>query len=232
MNTDISRLRQNMFDTISPYPSNCFGFEGRRIMAGTAFFPGGDGLWKGNGIIESTLPIGGVLFLGSDWGDNDSYDEDGESEADGRTLGGLLKILRQIEIPLDQIFFTNAWPCLRAGRRSVGGIAPGAKDREFTSRCKAFFLHTLELMRPKLVVPLGTLPTSFIASLTPEEPSPWGKVGSWREIDPTPVWQRRDFNVVPIVHPSMPNHQHRQYTKATEAELVRSGWKGGTAGIS
>ncbi|MGB8843806.1 MAG: uracil-DNA glycosylase family protein [Aliidongia sp.] len=224
MNADIAKLRQNMFDAIAPYPKDCIGFDGRRLMSGTAFFPAGDGLWKGNGNIDPSLPVGGVLFLGSDWGDNDSYDGCGEGEANGKTWQGLLKLLDLAEIPRNEIFCTNAWPCLRAGRRAVGGVVPGYKDPEFTSRCKAFFLRTLELLRPKLVVPLGTKPTSFIASLTAAEPSPWGKARYWREIDPTPVWPCRDFNVVPIVHPSMPNHRYRLIVKSIQAEaaLIRS----------
>jgi uracil-DNA glycosylase len=223
--TDIAKLRRDMFAEIGPYPEGCFGFNGRRTMAGTAFFPGGDGLWKGNGNIERTLPIGGVLFLGSDFGGNDSYDGYGEDEAKGRTWRGLLELVDLAEIPRSEIFCTNAWPCLRAGGRAVGGIAPGSKDPEFTTRCKVFFLRTLQKMRPNLVVPLGTFPTSFVASLTSTEPSPWGKARSWRQIDPTPVWRRQDFNVVPIVHPSMPNRRHRQTAKTVEAEaeLIRSG---------
>jgi len=224
MNADIAKLRQDMFDAIGPYPRDCVSFDGRRTMTGTAFFPAGDGLWKGDGNTDPTLPVGGILFLGSNWGDNDSYDECGEGEANGRTWRGLLKLVGLAGIARNEIFCTNAWPCLRAGGRAVGGVVPGSRDPEFTSRCKVFFLRTLELMRPKLVVPLGKLPTSFIASLTPTEPSPWGKASSWREIDPTPVWRCRDFNVVPIVHPSMPNHRYRQFAKTIEAEaaLVRS----------
>jgi uracil-DNA glycosylase len=225
MNAEIAKLRVDMFDAIDPHPRDCCSFAGLRIMKGIAFFPGGDGLWKSNDNIDPILPVGGVLFLGSDWGDRESYGKGGEGEADGRTWKGLLEIVSLAKIPRDQIFCTNAWPCLRAGARAVGGAAPGSKDPEFTSRCKVFFLHTIELMRPKLVVPLGVLPTSFIASLTPAEPSPWrGKPSSWREIDPTPVWRRQDFNVVPIVHPSMPNRRHRQnaQTIEAEAELIRS----------
>lgn len=224
MNAEIAKLRENMLATIGPYPKDCCSFDGLRTMEGTAFFPGGDGLWKSDDNIDPVLPIGGVLFLGSDWGDAVSYEKLREGNAVGSTWKGLLKIVTLAKIPLDQIFCTNAWPCLRAGGRAVGGTAPGSKDPEFTERCKVFFLNTIELMRPKLVVPLGVLPTSFMASLTPAERSPWGKASSWGEIDPTPVWRRRDFNVVPIVHPSMPNRRHRKNAKTIEAEagLIRS----------
>ena len=224
MDTEIAKLREYMFDAIDPHPRDCFSFAGRPILKRTAFFPGGVGLWKSSD--NPILPVGGVLFLGSDWGDVESFDKGGEGEADGdnRTWKGLRKIVSLAKIPQDHIFCTNAWPCLRAGARAIGGAAPGSKDPEFTRRCRVFFLRTIELMRPKLVVPLGILATSFVASLTPAESSPWGKVSSWRQIDPKPVWRRRDFNVVPIVHPSMPNRHHRQNAKTieAEAELIRS----------
>jgi hypothetical protein len=220
LNAEIAKLRENMFNVIALYPRNCCSFVGLRTMEGTAFFPGGDGLWKSNDNIDPILPRGGVLFIGSDWGDRDSYEKVGEGNAVGSTWKGLIKIVDRAKIPRHQIFSTNAWPCLRAGGRAVGGTAPGSKDPEFTSRCKVFFLHTIELMRPKVVVPLGILPTSFVASLTPAEPSPWAKVSSWTEIDSTPIWQPRDFDfkVVPIVHPSMPNRRHRQKANTMEAE--------------
>jgi hypothetical protein len=218
MNAEIAKLREYMFVAIGPHPRDCCSFAGRPILKRTAFFPGGVGLWESND--NPILPVGGVLFLGSDWGDVESFDKGGQDEAGGnnRTWDGLRKIVSLAKIPEDLLFCTNAWPCLRDGARAVGGAAPGSKDPEFTSRCKAFFLHTIELMRPKLVVPLGLLPTSFVASLSPGVSSPWGKARSWGKIDPTPVWRRGDLNVVPIVHPSMPNRHHRQNAKTIEAE--------------
>jgi hypothetical protein len=38
-------------------------------MSGTAFSPGGDGLWKAKPQHTPTFPYGGVLLLGSDFGD-------------------------------------------------------------------------------------------------------------------------------------------------------------------
>ena len=126
MNAEIAKLREDMFEAIGPHPRDCCSFAGRGTTEGTAFFPGGDGLWKFDEI-DPMLPIGGVLFLGSDWGDVESYRKGEEGKADGATWAGLRKIVKLANIPLNQIFCTNAWPCLRAGGRAIGGAAPGSK---------------------------------------------------------------------------------------------------------
>jgi hypothetical protein len=66
-------------------------------MNGTAFFPGGDGLWKPHPGDDPAFPIGGVLVLGSDFGDVVSYDTQFErdiayrQEIEGARWRGLLK---------------------------------------------------------------------------------------------------------------------------------------------
>ncbi len=87
MSAEIAKLREIVFDAIGHHPRDCCSFVGLRTMEGTAFFPGGDGLWKPNANIDPILPIGGLPFLGSDWGDRESYGTGGESEAIGSAGG-------------------------------------------------------------------------------------------------------------------------------------------------
>ncbi len=228
MNAEVAELRRKL-TAIEPCPEGAYSFQGRPLMTGTAFFPGGDGLWKSDRRVAPALPAGGVLFLGSDFGDVYSYQHKfRDDESDGATWRGLRKLLHLAEIRYEQIFCTNAWPCLRAGASAIKGGVPASRDREFTQRCEVFFSATLDLMRPRLVVPLGLKPTAFLSFLGPGGPWPWGRANSWQIIDETPIWRREDFTVVPIVHPSMPNRRHRKHANTidAEAELIRSALAG------
>ena len=222
-------------------PKGYKGFSGR-YMPGTAFFPGGDGLWKSDPGVTVSFPYQGVLILGSDFGDADSYDMRRERrrefphESDGPTWKNLPKLMKLAGIGPEQWFCTNAWPCLREGSRAVGGkppgakAPPGAKDAflEFTNRCVKFFQRTRELMRPRLIVPLGLEPAAFLTKACHNAPSPWGTARSWRQIDTEAIWRTDDCVIVPIVHPSMENsnrrHRPKYNTPEAEAALVREAW--------
>ena len=64
MNDVVARLREHL-KAIAPYPKRCIGFDGRPTMNGTAFFPGGDGLWKPKVGDGAEFPFGGTLVLGN-----------------------------------------------------------------------------------------------------------------------------------------------------------------------
>lgn len=198
-------------------------------MNGTAFFPGGDGLWKPHPGDHPGFPIGGVLVLGSDFGDVVWYDAQFErdvayrQEIRGATWRGLLKLMDLAGIPCTELFCTNGWPCLREGNDSVKGGIPGARDRDFTARCADFFRFTLEQMKPAIIVPLGLAPTAFVAMLEPSALAHWFGARSWREVDRMPIGHLGEISVVPVVHPSMPNRRHRVVAKTIEreAELLK-----------
>lgn len=223
MRNNLDQLRQEM-SGIEPVPANCASFVGRPRMEGTAFFPGGDGVFKPTptpGVVQ--FPIQGVLVLGSDFGDEASYDqqfngvESWHDEGSGPTWRNLLKLTDASGIRRSDLFCTNAWPCLRKGGKAVGGAPPASRNAGFTRRCQTFFLATLQLLQPRLVVPLGIYPTAFIASIG-DTLCPWGRVRGWRDVDHTPIWKRGNRWVVPIVHPSMPNRRHRSEANTFEAE--------------
>lgn len=228
----VTKLRQEL-QLIEPVPPGCSSFRSRPVAKCTAFFPGGDGLVKSTPGSAPSFPERGVLMLGSDFGDEESFDSkfqdgrDSYDELNGATWRNLKKSIALAGIATNDIFCTNAWPCLRKGKRSVGGPIPGERDRAFTRRCQSFFLRTLDYMKPRLVVPLGLAPTRFISTIEELGPSPWNQVRSWRDVDvyDPPIWCLQEFAVVPICHPSMPNRWHRRTAKTieAEAELVRAG---------
>jgi len=224
---------RNYLKTIAPYPKGCVGLEGRPTMNGTAFFPGGDGVIKRRDAEEPGFPVGGVLVLGSDFGDVVWYDaqfvepSDWREELSGATWRGLFKLIDCAGIARERLFCTNAWPCLREGDEPVKGGIPGLKDREFTNRCGAFLERTVALMRPAVIVPLGIAPTAFVASVWPEQLGYWLKSSSWRKIDEQPVAKVNGIAIVPVVHPSMPNRRHRIAVKTLEdeARLIISAYR-------
>ena len=213
-------------------PEGCEGFSRHPIMPGTAFFPGGDGVWKGEPVATVSPLRREVLVLGSDFGDSDSYEKrvkrrrEFPQELDGPTWRNLLSLMHAAEIRHEQWFCTNAWPCMRKGNRGVGGKPPGARDAAFTNRCVDFFRKTREWVQPRLIIPLGLIPTAFLAKAYGTVPSSWGNVSSWRQIDEKPIWQTNDCVIVPVTHPSMPNRRHRRKynTEEAEASLIRDAW--------
>jgi hypothetical protein len=223
MTNQVTDLRRRL-SSIAPYPLGCEGFEPRQLMNGTAFFPGGDGVWKSKGSEDVAFPVGGVLVLGSDFGDVVSYDAQFKidrgcrHEVDGKTWGGLLKLVERASIPYDELFCTNAWPCLRSGSRRVKGGIPGQKDWCFTERCIQFFLQTVYLMQPRLIVPLGKGPTRFVGRSVRNA---WASASRWKDIDRMPVATGLGSRIVPVIHPSMPNRKHREITFEQEAEFLR-----------
>jgi len=195
-------------------------------MNGTAFFPGGDGLWKPTPGDEPEFPFGGTLVLGSDFGDVAWYENEFKvekpwrDESAGPTWRGLLNLIDLAGVSRSSLFATNAWPVLREGDEPVKGGIPGARDTAFTARCIEFFRTTVEMMKPTLIIPLGVAPTRFVGIAASNA---WATASTWRQIDEMPVASAFGAKIVPVVHPSMPNRRHRlaATTLAEEAALLR-----------
>ena len=222
MNETVTQLREHL-KAVAPYPKGCVGFDGKATMNGTAFFPGGDGLWKPQPGDEPEFPFGGTLVLGSDFGDVAWYDAQLESEnpwrqeIDGPTWRGLSNLFALAGIARGEAFYTNAWPVLREGDEPVKGGIPGAQDRDFTARCIAFFKKTLEIMKPALIIPLGVAPTRFVGMAAGNA---WANASTWKDIDAMPLASAFGAKIVPVVHPSMPNRRHRVAAKTLAEEAA------------
>jgi hypothetical protein len=224
-------LMRDRLKTIAPYPAGCVGLEGRPAMAGTDFFPGGDGFWNSSGVGDTRLlQTGGVLVLGSDFGDVAWYEKEmtkkqaAAKKLDGKTWNGLLAVINEAKIPEETLFCTNAWPCLREGNQAVKGGIPGQRDKEFTARCLDFLKLTIDQVRPRLVIMLGLAPTGFVANLAPDIFCAWVGGESWKSVDTMPSAVFEGIWFVPIVHPSMPNLRHRVGLACREAQVLQSAW--------
>ncbi len=113
-----------LLDQLKSYPDGAIQMPGR--IPGTAFFPGGLGLWNTQpNVPPPPVPVGGSLIVGhnfdSEVGFQRSFHHAGEN-LNGATWRTLLAFLKQVGIPPEQCFFTNAYVGLRAGNRAMGAL--------------------------------------------------------------------------------------------------------------
>jgi uracil-DNA glycosylase len=73
--------------------------------------------------------------------------------------------------------------------------------------CIEFFGYTYAMMRPRLIIALGTGPAAFLSHVCPRELNTWRKYGM-RHLDDLPMasihFQNQAAICVAITHPSMP----------------------------
>lgn len=181
-------------------------------ISGTAFFPGGYGLWQGEGP-DGPFPHGGVMVLGQDFHSERNYRKSYSvgHELDTPTWKHLPEILKRASIRLEECFFTNAYMGLRTDCRSTGR-SPGANNRRFRQQCESFFLEKqLPTQQPGLILALGLEVVKFIASLSPNL-AEWKGRCTWGDLDAVgPLKHGVHFDptsaratvVAALVHPSL-----------------------------
>ena len=183
-------------------------------LPGTAFFPGGMGLWHPAGGDPSPMPVGGMMVLGHDFYSEAGYRRflanRGESTR-GPTWRNLLALLDRAGIGPERCFFTNAYMGLRAGSQNTGRF-PGARDPGFVGRCRAFLAEQIQAQEPRLILTLGSHVPAVLAPLS-EDLAPWLKASSLKALDEAgcPLIRDARFPSVPhlgvtvaaLVHPSI-----------------------------
>lgn len=146
------------------------------LMDGLSFFPAGRGLYQPNGSTEiPTFPFEGVMIVGRDFGTLDAYkkakasDDHGELESDP-TWKHLLALLDAADCDPRSCFFSNAFMGLRKGKRNVGDTQ-AHRDRNFLAACRDFFVTQIEMMRPRVLLTLGSAVPAFVAEKLEVDPS-------------------------------------------------------------
>lgn len=206
-------------------------FTGLPVMT-HAFFPGGNGLYKG--IHATRFPIGGTLVLGSNFGCVSRFiDLQGRllvtDERGNATWKPLLHSLHTAGIEADKCFFTNAWPFLHESESNLGPISDWLQDQTLMTACVSFFEYTLKIMQPHLIVGLGIGPAAFLSYVWPKDLVSWRKY-TLQGIDDLPMAtvhiQGQTAVCVAITHPSMPNAWRRRLPyqhRAGEVQLLTEG---------
>jgi len=141
------------------YPEGMCSFPFK--LTGQGFFPGGDGLWRGDSELDQTssgvLPVGGIVFLGNDFGTLKGFQKlRSKGYENPPTWRHLKERIRRAGLPEERAFFTNAIVGLRSAE------AAKALDRRawqaeppFAGFCLEFLVYQIELLQPRLLVVLG-----------------------------------------------------------------------------
>jgi hypothetical protein len=163
--------------SLSEYPPGALAIADSDRIRGTAFFPGGFGLWDPDGRTPA-LPPRPVVIVGNNWGtpkDHEwarklgaEYSEvwPEKRQQDCKTWWNLLPILRGAGIEPEQCFFTNVYMGLKADNDSNLGDFPTTPT--FDHWCREFLAFQLTVLTPSVVVALGMPAIRMLAQVVPE----------------------------------------------------------------
>jgi len=144
-------------------------------LAGTAFFPGGNGLYLCNKNADHSIKY---MIVGQDYDNEDNYqkikDTENQCEVAGNnvTWRNLLKIIDEAGIARQECFFTNALMGLRSGSTKNTGpsILFKSENKTDLNQHVAFFRKQIELIKPKAIIAMGGQLPRFIGNCYPEDP--------------------------------------------------------------
>jgi len=201
----VEYLFKRMDELVTDYP------EGKMIriserIGGTAFFPGGYGLWgtQSNQLLPP-MPVGGVMVLGHNFDCEKNFKESLNHQGENLTKGTwyhLLLLLEEVEIPKERCFFTNFYMGLKPGDKAMGRLL-AAKDNNFVRCCQEFLCEQFRVMQPKVVLILGKeFFNEFAVFLPPgsQVRSVWMKAKTWKDMD-----QNNAAFLYPLMLPDVPH---------------------------
>ena len=134
---------------------------------GTAFFPGGHGLWRGSdahGPLPSTFAANPVMFVAHNFDKVAGYERSrkkGIESLGAATWKNLLAYLKFARLDPADCFFTNALMGLQP-TKALGKLKTTELFRE---QCRAFLVEQVEIVRPGLVVALGEVARADLAEI-------------------------------------------------------------------
>jgi hypothetical protein len=215
--SEIEKLRHEL-NSLELTGKSVVSFRALPVME-KAFFPGGYGLLRGR---SDDLPVNGTIVFGSNFGCVADYlNEDGTLRRQDETLTsstwkGLYRMLdARTGIDLERCFFTNAWPFLHKGQsnETKGLISAWFADEALMKKCLYIFERTLSVIRPTLVIALGTGASAFLSRTWPEKLGIWNAM-SIASLDKLPFeqveFENRRITCTAITHPSHSNSWRRK----------------------
>jgi uracil-DNA glycosylase len=207
---------------VSPYPPGVVPVP--QAIPGTAFFPGGLGLWLESEQSPQSAAQGRILVVGQDFNTVAAYNrvfEVGTEIKTSRTWRNLRSILFEAQLPLKSCVFTNFYMGLRENGPETG-IFPGAKDSEFSDRCRKFFDHQVVIWQPRLIVTLG-LPALRALSVICNLPT-HACLRDCNRIFTNVPFGHGPVEIVALTHPSLygANVGRRHYERLTGRQAEQS----------
>jgi Uracil DNA glycosylase superfamily len=128
----------------------------KELIAGTAMFPGGAGLWRGGsngGPLPEHFPEKPVMFIGHNFDSINAHDKAirAKGEVDSTFWTNLRAFMQSASLDPANCFFTNALMGLKPD--SATGTMPTAPNYE--AQCLQFLFKQVEIAAPRAVVTLG-----------------------------------------------------------------------------
>jgi hypothetical protein len=160
----VGEILRAMAETVVSYHPTVggTGITIEALICGTACFPGGTGLWRGNGnggVLPEYFPEKSVMFVGHNFDSDRGYATSLErgGEVDGDFWIRLLRILDVARLEPNACF-SNA----------LMGIKPGKAEGEMPSvpgykkQCRRFLQRQVEIVRPCALVALGAQAIGYV----------------------------------------------------------------------
>jgi hypothetical protein len=127
------------------------------LIQGTAFFPGGCGLWCGaelGGEMPDAFPVAPIMLVAHNFDSISSFERSKAcgGEADSFLWRDVLvPLVTAANIELGNVFFSNALMGCKPG--SATGDMPSVPGYE--DQCREFLAKQIEIVEPRIVVALG-----------------------------------------------------------------------------
>jgi hypothetical protein len=161
-------------------------------LKGTAFFPGGYGVWRADPtMLAPSIPVGGTLFVGHNFDGTESKAKSDNragriDELDSETWQGMFTILGDLRLKLeyDRCFFTNALMGERIGEASGAvRVGRGVDGRRYLRQCEAFLRLQIRWTKPRVLVVLGAHTIDRFRAISRDLHTAWRGLGSLVKID-------------------------------------------------
>ncbi len=126
------------------------------LIDGTACFPGGAGLWRGQmngGLLPDRFPDQPIMLVGHNFDSVTGYKKSlqNKGETNGQFWQRLLTIIEAAGLAPEDCFFSNALMGVKRG--SATGPMPSVPG--YKNECRSFLEEQITIVRPRAVVSLG-----------------------------------------------------------------------------
>lgn len=197
----IEQLLLEKVSTITCFPPNIKDTDNdiRKMIQGTAVFPGGSGLWRGSGFfgpLPELFPDAPFMIVGHNFDSRTGYmkskDRGGELQSPHTFWGVLLGYLRNASMSPQVCFFTNAMMGLMP--EGATGKMPIEKmfKEQYENQCRQLLIKQIDIVKPRALISLGGEAGKFVAKIRPTIPWHRSMHPSAREFKPL---DRREIRI-------------------------------------